>query len=223
MPTIFVTRDVTWKQGIFNACAQKLFASSGAIVIGQKLLRETTDAELEAVVAHELGHIKYNHVNKRILLSILTIIATNTLNGCLPSEKKLSSTTSFLIKLYLPDLIINKRFEKQADEFAYKFVGKANGTIAFHENLIKRNKKYFDEDFEKTYDILQKNKPQLAILDRYLLTTRYYLASFFNKLNKTYRWIYLNTPLGAHPSSEERIQAVKDYLAQKEASTKQVE
>lgn len=70
VPYIFISRDVTFKQGLFNAFAQKLLASTGCVVIGQRLMLETTDAELEAIVAHELGHIKYNHVNKTVALCV---------------------------------------------------------------------------------------------------------------------------------------------------------
>ena len=54
VPTIFITR----KEVFFNAFAQKLLMSTGAFVIGQKLLKESSDQEVEAIVAHEIGHIR---------------------------------------------------------------------------------------------------------------------------------------------------------------------
>ncbi len=116
--------------------------------------------------------------------------------------------------VFLANLLIGKRFERQADEFAYKTVGKAAGHKLFFKRLIEKKDKY-NKDFETIYDFLQKSKPELSTLDSTLLTVRYYLASFGNKIRRLDRWIYYNTPLGAHPSPEARIKAAEDYLARK--------
>jgi Zn-dependent protease with chaperone function len=63
-PVVFIS----YKENLFNAYASKIFTSCGGIVIGQKLLREASDKELEAVIAHEIGHIRYNHINKTLAL-----------------------------------------------------------------------------------------------------------------------------------------------------------
>ena len=47
MPTVFITR----KENFFNACAAKVLTSSGGIVIGQDLIVESSEKELEAIVA----------------------------------------------------------------------------------------------------------------------------------------------------------------------------
>jgi Zn-dependent protease with chaperone function len=221
-PTIFITRDIAAKQGMFNAMAQKILMSSGAIIIGQKLLLETTDAELEAVVAHEIGHIKYNHINKIMAINYITLLATfiylQTTFG-----KQNDSEGTFIARIFgasiisdcLSSLIINKRFEKQADEFAYKVMGKGEGCIELFEDLKNKEKNY-DNYFDKTYTILQENKKNLEPSDSVSLTIDYYLASFGNKVDHFFKWAYHNTPLGAHPSNDARIKAVKDYLASQE-------
>lgn len=71
-PIVFLTRE----KGFFNAAAQKLLMSTGAIIIGQKLLLETSDKELESVIAHEMGHIKYNHVNKSMAINFLAFLGS---------------------------------------------------------------------------------------------------------------------------------------------------
>jgi Zn-dependent protease with chaperone function len=221
-PTIFITRDVTWKQGFFNAAATKLLMSSGAVIIGQKLLLETTDAELEAVVAHEIGHISYNHVNKDLLITILSLIATNvsmnyfysTPNDTIGDVITRKYAATFM-GLCMSRLIVNKRFEKQADEFAYKTMGKSKGCLELFEDFKNREKTY-DNYFGKTYNILQESKKDLGWYDSIDLTIDYYCASFGNKMDHLFNWLYHNTPLGAHPSHDARIKAVNDYLASQE-------
>lgn len=223
-PTIFITRDITAKQGMFNAMAQKLLMSSGAIVIGQKMLLEASDAELEAVIAHELGHITYNHVNKQILLAYISIIPARFLINWFADGKKWSDFEKAFYSGFLASkissLIIGKRFEKQADEFAYKVVGKGEGCIELFEDL-KNRKQNYDDYYTKTYEILQESKKDLDLFDTVYLTTSYYLKNLNHEINNLYIWLYHNTPMGAHPSPEARIQAVKDYLeSQKQATTK---
>lgn len=208
MPTIFISRDITLKSGMFNAFAQKLLMSSGGILIGQKLLLETTDAELEAVIAHELGHIKYNHVNKSILVTYLSLIAVVVSQD----NKNQNTLFNLILASYISQLIIGKHFEKQADEFAYKYASKGEGLIEFFEDLNQREKVNNDY-YNKTYTILQESKKDLSYLDSLTLSTNYYLSSFSHKLANCYKWLYHNTRLGAHPSNNARIQAVKDYMA----------
>ncbi|MGB8467549.1 MAG: M48 family metalloprotease, partial [Candidatus Babeliales bacterium] len=69
MPVIFLTRENT----LYNAAAQKLFLSTGGIIIGQELLNDVTDDELEAIIAHEIGHIKHNHINKHMAINIAVV------------------------------------------------------------------------------------------------------------------------------------------------------
>lgn len=51
---------VRWYKGFLNAAAQKLLTASGAIIIGQDLLKECSKETVEGVLAHEIGHIKHN-------------------------------------------------------------------------------------------------------------------------------------------------------------------
>lgn len=180
-PAIFLMQD----RGTFNAFAGKLLMSSGGIVIGQDILKELTDEEIEAVVAHELGHIKYNHTNKKLLII------------CVP---------------FLVPLIIGKRYERQADKFAYQDTKKGKGLIKFFKRLQEKDEKR-ENNLKLTRATLRENKDQLAFFDYYCLLLRYYVAKGGHKINNVYRWIYHHTPFGAHPSHESRIKKVEKYLA----------
>lgn len=63
VPTIFLT---TFE--FDNACASSLTPNYGFIVIGKTLLQNLATQEIEAIIAHELAHIKHNHIPRSIAL-----------------------------------------------------------------------------------------------------------------------------------------------------------
>jgi len=231
MPVVFVTR----KKGFFNAFALKLLKSNGGIVIGQELLSKVSDEALEAIVAHEIGHIKHNHNNKLLVLNVSLSVAVGVISQCLkpgflvvPSipirfsdveicrfvrelvTLDLKLDVIFFVSSVIAALIINKRYEKEADGFACKTIGKSAGLIELFEYYLKKEQLREDE-FTATYDILQQNK---AILpnDYNELAIRYYLTKAGHVIEKAHSKLYHNTFYGAHPSHEARIAAAKKYL-----------
>ncbi len=217
MPYVFILRDVNLKQGTFNAFAQRFLMSKGAVFIGQGLLLELSDVEIEAAIAHELGHIKYNHVNKIALLSLLVsvIFAHYDIPNTFFVERDIFLSDKVREKLKLMSIllgtqfIIGKRFERQADEFAYKYVGKGGGLISFFKKIVVREDQN-RRDLREAYACIQKNKSRLSLCDRTLAMAKYCILGLGGQLQ---RWIYYNTRFGAHPSSEARIKTTEDYLA----------
>ncbi|QQR48847.1 M48 family metalloprotease [bacterium] len=63
VPTIFLT---TFE--LNNACASSLTPNYGFIMIGKTLLQYSTTEKIEAIIAHELAHIKHNHIPRSIAL-----------------------------------------------------------------------------------------------------------------------------------------------------------
>lgn len=203
MPTVFVTRQ----ESIFNAFAFKLLTSSGGIVICQKIIKETTAQELEAVIAHELGHIKYNHVNKILGINIAAVVGLKLIAKKFAPSYENHNFTQFIIGSYLTRLVINKRFEKQADEFAYKAThDNGKGLIELFEHFESKEK-YGHDHYAITYSALQNNKSKLGYFDYLSLMADYYITK---GTHTAYKWIYYNTPIGAHPSPQARIQAVQE-------------
>jgi Zn-dependent protease with chaperone function len=230
-PTIFITR----KDGFFNAAAQKLLMSSGGIIIGQKLMKEVSDDALEAIVAHEIGHIKHNHINKGLALIMAQVAAHFALIRILdmqaPQPKSFDNPHRFVIEVYkyqaklfglmyllsyIPKLIVNKRFEKEADAFAYEANGKGQGLIELFELLIKKDE-LREEEFVAIYELLQQNKSGLSSNDYYGLLIRYYWEKAGHAYSNFCKKIYHETFIGAHPSPQARIATVKEYLAKQQA------
>lgn len=208
-PTVFITR----KDGFFNAFAQKILMSSGAILIGQKLM--LSDGALEGVIAHEIGHVKHNHVNKMIALGLVDWVVYFALVKLLSENSKISDSRA-LFAWYVSSLvspaIINKRFEKEADAFACDN-GKSEGIIQFFE-LILEKEALREEEFVAISELLQQNRSDLSLWNNMTLGLRYYMAKFGHNFGKAYKYVYYNTFLGAHPSPEARIEAAKKYLQQ---------
>jgi Zn-dependent protease with chaperone function len=172
-------------------------------------MRELSDEGLEGLIAHELGHIKYNHSNKKLALSLCA--------GLFNYEvlHRLGIGIPFATSLIVA-WIINKRFEKEADAFAYEANGKAKGLIEFFELLLKKDE-IREEEFVTVYELLQKNKSLLSSWDYYRLVARYYVAKGGHLYAKAYKRMYHETFVGAHPSPQARIKAAQDYLAQQNA------
>lgn len=203
---------VTQHKGIFNAAAQKLLMTSGAIFVGQDLLKELKNEEIEAVIAHEIGHIYHNHINKMILTSWARLFVIYQLckNGILTQKQ------GIYLHLFCPLLLIGKKFERQADEFACR-AGKANGLIGFFEHLEKMMDKE-DADFDALYEALKKDSSKIDYQDHQDIWLQYYLAKGMHKIGRAMKWVYHNTPFGPHPSNEERLDNAKRALAQQGAS-----
>ena len=110
------------------------------IVFFDTLLERLAPAEVEAVLAHELGHFRLKHVRKRLLLSIATSFAGLALLGWLTSQQGFYSALGvpqasthaalLLFMLVVPAFMFfvtplaalwSRRHEFEADEFATRY------------------------------------------------------------------------------------------------------
>jgi Zn-dependent protease with chaperone function len=221
MPVIFISR----KDSFFNAAASKLFMSCGGILIGQKVIVDSSDAALEGVIAHELGHIKYNHVNKLLLITALVYVLfptyicddlfdnyTYTIPITVNHDLRirLAPFINSQLRSLIIGAIINKRFEKEADEFAYKILDKGDGLIEFFE-LLEEKDAHYEQAYLDTYTLVQENKNNVGLVNYLRLMRCYYTDRAFDYVDKAMKWLYHNTFLGAHPSHEARIATIREY------------
>jgi len=126
------------------------------IVLYDTLLEKMTDAEIIAVLAHEIGHWKKKHILKRLLVSeILGLVVIYLAFRMLQSDFLLNlfqiSTDSFFAKLVICGFLFSlaafplgplfnffsRRHEREADQFACALTGQAGPLI---QALIKLSK-----------------------------------------------------------------------------------
>jgi|GEM_PF-1480765 len=219
---------VSLKKEFVKAFSRKVCMFTGSIVVGQQLLHDLSDEELEAVIAQQIAHIKYHHSNKKFFLNftvatvcVALLVAqllfkqgdgTNGLKIDLNLEISMSSLNSRLFSWFaipvLSSLICSKRFEKQVDMFACKEAGRSDGLIKFYERLQGKDQLRATE-FDVVSKILQDNAADINILTYLGLNMQYYLAKAEHCIVGTYNKF-------AYPSHEARIAVAKEYLAMQE-------
>lgn len=213
-PTIFITLD----EGILNAAASKILSGAGGIIIWQKMLNEAPDVVFESILAHEIGHIKYEHINKKVGLFLSTAIASGfglykLFNYICPDASlkldkiRLATMGALVISAVTKALIIGKKFERQADQFAFE-AGHAEGMIEAM-NMFENKVKKIDAELLATNDKLAAAQFELTPADFAELQQG---LSWETMAYRFRRWIHEKTPFEEHPSNADRIAAAQTYL-----------
>ncbi len=230
-PYVFITIS----KGAVNAFAFKILKGIGGILIDQKALCTFTNEQLESVIAHEMGHIKFDHVNKTLALMIPAFFASlyvshKAMNGLklyLPENKvcnwgywaasylryiglheySLGLVSAVIMTYITKSLVIGKKFESQADNFAHE-MGYAQG--------LKQAMEILEQQYEKSdAQLMAANDKIMAAKEK--LTTKDFVelqnAVIGQKIIiKFLRWTQANTPFEPHPSNADRIAAAQAYL-----------
>lgn len=94
----------------------------GIIVLSDELIAlADTEGELEAVLAHELGHLEYRHGMRSLLQSSFTLLLATVVTGDLSALSSVAGTIPFLI-------LQNgyaRQFETEADTYAAELLDAA--------------------------------------------------------------------------------------------------
>jgi len=129
---------------------------SKRILLGDTLLDNFTEEEVETVIAHELGHYKHKHIIKNIVIGTASSFLTLFLIALLYEKTLwLFGFNSILQIAALPIIalwgtiigivqtpltnIISRRFEYQADEYAIAVTKKTEAFITTLEKLTEQN------------------------------------------------------------------------------------
>jgi len=129
---------------------------SKRILLGDTLLDQYTEDEIETVIAHELGHYKRKHIIKNIFIGTVSSFLTLFLVAFLYSHSiSWFSFTSISEIAALPLLvlwmiilglfqapvtnIISRKFEYEADEYAISSTRKTEAFISTLEKLTEQN------------------------------------------------------------------------------------
>ncbi len=208
MPTIFVTKNkATFFGGsTSHANSTKVLMSSGAILIGQDLLREVSPKALEAAIAHQLCHVKYNHENKEWLIKWIAPFMVASFLAKNHAHAKYRKT---IICFIVARVLLAKRFEKQADRFAYETMDNAEGFIELC-TYWQHKEQRVDTEYDEVSEYLRTS--DIALSDHISYGLGYHLSRTDHRLHKLGRWIVRNTPLGSNQSYQTRINAAQQYL-----------
>lgn len=139
---------VVWQTGpllIANAAVAGTLPWNRRIFLTDALLEYFTDEEIETVVAHELGHIRYKHIQTYMLFSLFYLLSypffyvlVEEPLGVHFGESQILSTLYLLAFLIIYFVFIfrylSRRCEHQADLYAVTLTGKPE---AFKTALMK--------------------------------------------------------------------------------------
>ena len=127
---------VVWQtESIANAAVAGIVPWSRQIFLTEALLKHFSTDEIEAVVAHEFGHIRYKHILTYLMFLIVYFLsyAIYYIYIGQPLESALYTTSLlpaigliFFISLYFVIIFraLSRRFEHQADLYAAALTGK---------------------------------------------------------------------------------------------------
>ena len=156
---------VIWQtESVANAAVAGLVPWSRQIFLTEALLKHFSGDEIEAVVAHEFGHIRYKHI-----LTYLMFLTTYFLSYAIyyiyigqPLESALY-TTSLLpaiglvlfISLYFVIIFraLSRRFEHQADLYAVALTGKPDALQLALVRLAYLN--YVPRSIQRLFELFQ--------------------------------------------------------------------
>ena len=150
---------------------------SKRIILGDTLLQNFTEDEIESIFAHELGHYKMKHILKLMFAStvfsfaglyLISFIYSNTLI-LLHVDKLYTLSALPLLLLYLSAFyflvsplsnFISRKFEWQADKYALETCSDNNNFASALEKLSSQN--LSDKNPKKWIEILFHSHPSLG-------------------------------------------------------------
>lgn len=126
------------------------------IILGDTLLEQYDEDEIETVIAHELGHYKHNHIIKNVVIGTITSFVTlfviaKLYENALPlfgfttitqiAALPLLSLIATVVGLFQTPLgnIISRKFEFEADRYAIKTTLKPDSFKRTLEKLTDQN------------------------------------------------------------------------------------
>jgi STE24 endopeptidase len=134
------------------------FGGFRKIVLFDTLVEQLSEAELEAVLAHEIGHYKKKHIHKMLLWSALTSLGTFYVLAMLVKQEWFYRAFGFTSGHIAPAILIlallggtvmfwlgplasywSRRFEYQADAFAAAALRNAQPLVAALRKLNEKN------------------------------------------------------------------------------------
>ena len=122
--------------------ANALALPSGTIVLTDELVElAQVDAEVEAVLAHEVGHIVHRHSLRQVIQNSLVAVGVILVTG------DLSSSTSLVaaVPTILAETSYSRAFEREADAYAVAYLRERDIDTIHFANLLRRMEESADD------------------------------------------------------------------------------
>lgn len=142
---ILLVKGAKWKNA--NAMVSGVFPSVRFLYLTDYLMDNFSIDEIETIVAHEFGHIKYRHLEKFVLFFItvvgimlgiwLFILYLN--NSLSPSEIIVMNAIVWMAIYSLLFNFVSRKFESQADTYAVALTQKPESFISALRKLAQIN------------------------------------------------------------------------------------
>jgi Zn-dependent protease with chaperone function len=121
--------------------ANALALPSGLVVMTDGMVAlAKNDEELEAVLAHELGHVRGRHLLRHVLQNSVTTLIMASVTGDILSVTSLSAT----IPTALIDAKFSRDFEREADDAAVEYLKREKIPLSRYADILARLKSQLD-------------------------------------------------------------------------------
>jgi Zn-dependent protease with chaperone function len=118
-----------------RAGANALALPAGIIVVTDELVElSKDDREIEAVLAHEFGHLRQRHILRHVLQNSATALMVAVAVGDLTSLTSLAAAAPTV----LLQAKFSRDFEREADDFALDYLGKRGIPPAMFGAILQR-------------------------------------------------------------------------------------
>lgn len=144
------------KTNAINAYMTGIFGSK-RIVLWDTTMKAINNNELMAVVAHEMGHYKMNHIEKSLIISFITMILSLCIFQIIINKKKFKRNMSTMLIILIInsffnlvitpiDNYISRKMEYDSDKFAIDITGDKVTSAVLEAKLMHKNAGKLDVD-----------------------------------------------------------------------------
>ena len=156
---------VVWQtESVANAAVAGLVPWSRQIFLTEALLQHFSDDEIEAIVAHEFGHVRYKHILTYLMFLIVYFLSYTiyyiyigqSLESLFSTSSLLPATVLvFFISLYFIIIFraLSRRFEHQADLYAVALTDKPDALELALLRLAYLN--YIPRSVQRLFELFQ--------------------------------------------------------------------
>ena len=159
--------------GLANAAVAGLAAPVRYILLTDTLLERLGPQEVEAVLGHELGHVRRRHIPYYVLFAVgfiaLAVVADIWLGGALPEPSLSPGAEASLLDLLVAVVLVgaywgvlfgwlSRRFEREADLVAADMVGDAEVFAQALERIARINGRPLERPGWRHFSIAERTR-----------------------------------------------------------------